>query len=164
MELLADNELHPALPQDAFAVVQQQTAQLSEGELQSPGYRMDRALTRALLPAGDPLLRETTPKTVSSLKYEDLVTFYGQTFRPDLTTIVVIGDIAPEEARPVIEKYFGSWQASGAKPNVVLPPVPANKASASNVPDPSEVQDSVDLSQELEMNRFSPDYYASAAW
>jgi zinc protease len=160
VELLADNELHPALPQDAFKVVQQQTAQLSEGELQSPGYRTDRALTRALLPPGDPLLRETTPKTVSALKYEDVQNFYNKTFRPDLTTIVVIGDITAEEALPVIEKYFGSWQATGAKPNVVLPPVPANKPGALNVPDPSQVQDSVVLSQELEMNRFSQDYYA----
>ncbi len=160
VELLADNELHPALPQDAFKVVQQQTAQLTEGELQSPAYRTDRALTRALLPANDPLLRETTPKTVSSLKYEDIQSFYGKTFRPDLTTIAVIGDITAEEARPVIERYFGSWRASGAKPNVVLPAVPGNKAGALNVPDPSQVQDSVSLSQELEMNRFSADYYA----
>ena len=160
VELLADNELHPALPEDAFKVVQQQTAELSAGELKSPGYRMDRAEVKALVPAGDPLLRETTPQTISSLKYEDLNAFYARIFRPDLTTIVVIGDITPDEARTTIEKYFGAWQASGPKPNVVLPPVPANKANAVNVPDPSQVQDSVELSQELEMNRFSPDYYA----
>lgn len=160
VQLLADNELHPALPQDAFKVVQQQTAELTAGQLQSPGYRMDRALQHALLPAGDPLLRETTPQTVSSLKYEDLGGFYNKAFRPDLTTIVVVGDTTPEQARALIEKYFGSWKASGEKPNVVLPPVPQNKPSAVNVPDPAQVQDTVNLSQELEMNRFSPDYYA----
>ncbi|MGA8029316.1 MAG: pitrilysin family protein [Bryobacteraceae bacterium] len=160
VELLADNELHPALPSEAFKVVQQQTAQLSAGELQSPGYRADRALQHAMLPAGDPILRETTPQTVSSVKYHDLGSFYSKAFRPDLTTIVVIGDITADEARPVVEKWFGAWQASGPKPDVVLPPVPANKASAVNVPDPSQVQDSVDLSEILEMNRFSPDYYA----
>lgn len=160
VELLADNELRPALPTDAFKVVQQQTADLTAGQLQSPGYRMDRALTRGLVPAGDPLLRETTPQTVSSLKYEDLTNYFAKTYRPDLTTIVVIGDITPEDARGAIEKYFGAWQASGPKPNVVLPPVPASKPGAVNVPDPSQVQDTVNLSEELEMNRFSPDYYA----
>lgn len=160
VELLADNELHPALPQEAFKVVQEQTAQMSEGELQTPAYRTDRALTRALLPPGDPLLRETTPRTVSSLKYEDLQNFYAKTFRPDLTTIVVIGDITPEEARPIIEKYFGAWQGSGEKPNVVLPAVPANKPGAFHVADATQVQDTVTLSQQLEMSRFTPDYYA----
>lgn len=160
VELLADNELHPALPPDAFKVVQEQTAQLAAGELQSPEYKTDKALDHALLPAHDPLLREVTPQTVSSLKYEDVQNYFGKTFRPDLTTIVVIGDITIDEARPVVEKYFGAWQPSGPKPDVVLPPVPGNKASAINVPDPSRVQDSVELAQELEMNRFSPDYYA----
>ncbi len=160
VELLADNELHPALPADAFKIVQQQTAELSAGQLQSPAYRWDRALTKALLPPNDPLLRETTPQTVSSLQYGNVTDYYAKTFRPDLTTIVVIGDITPEEARAVVEKNFGSWKASGPKPNVVLPPVPASKPSAVNVPDPSQIQDSVELSQELEMNRFSPDYYA----
>jgi zinc protease len=160
VELLADNELHPALPEDAFKIVQEQTAQLSAGELQSPAYRMDRALTKALLPKDDPLLRETTPKTIGSLKYVDIGNYFAKTFRPDLTTIVVIGDITPEEARPVIEKYFGGWKASGPKPTVVLPPVPANRPAAVNVPDSSQIQDSVNLSLQLEMNRFSPDYYA----
>lgn len=160
VELLADNELHPALPKDAFKVVQQQTAQLTAGVLHSPGYKVDRALVHALLPANDPLQRETTPKTVSSLSYDDVTNFYAKTFRPDLTTIVVIGDITPEEARSVIEKSFGSWKATGPKPDVVLPPVPANKPSAVNVPDPSRIQDSVTLSEQLEFNRFSPGYYA----
>lgn len=159
VELLADNQLHPALPQDAFKVVQQQTAQLAEGELKSPGYRVDRALVHGLLPPNDPLLRETTPKTVMSVGYSGLQDYYSKTFRPDLTTIAVIGDIAPGEARAIIEKYFGSWSTSGPKPDVTLPPVPANKPSAVHVPDPSRIQDSVDLAQQLEMNRFSPDYY-----
>jgi len=160
VELLADNELHPALPQDAFKVVQQQSAEATEGELQSPGYRTERALTLALVPPHDPLTRETTPKTIKAVTYEDVQNYYAKTFRPDLTTIAVIGDITPEEARSVIEKCFGPWEAAGPKPDVTLPPVPGNKPGAVNVPDPTSVQDQVQLVLGLEMNRFSPDYYA----
>ena len=160
LQLLADNELHPALPEEAFKVVQQQTADLAGGTIQSPAYRFERALTKALLPAGDPLQRETTPKSVSALTYSDVIEYYGKAFRPDLTTIVVLGDITPDEVRPLVEKYFGGWKADGPKPQVTLPPVPGNKPSAVNVPDPSQVQDTVQLAQQLEMNRFSPDYYA----
>jgi zinc protease len=160
VELLADNELNPALPRDAFKVVQEQTAEVAGGQLESPGYKTQRALMQGLVPAGDPLLRETTPATVGSVKYDDLQAFYTKVFRPDLTTIAVIGDITPDEARSVVEKNFGKWTATGEKPKVTLPPVPANKASAVNVPDPSHVQDDVELAEELEMNRFSLDYYA----
>ncbi len=160
VELLADNELNPALPPKAFETVQQQTAELVQGNMETPGYRVERALLKGLLPAGDPGLREPTPKTVNTLTLDDVKKYHAKTIRPDLTTIVVIGDVNRDEARSVIEKWFGLWKVAGAAPNVVLPPVPANKPTATNVPDPSELQDEVTLAEELEMNRYNPDYYA----
>jgi zinc protease len=159
VELLADNELHPALPAQAFAVVQKQTAQFVAGNLQSPGYRTSRALDLALLPANDPALREVTPATVGKITLDEMKQFYASTFRPDLTTIVVIGDVSPDEARQVIEKWFGDWKAAGPKPDTTLPPIPINKPSAVNVADSEAVQDSVVLAEQLNLNRFDPDYY-----
>lgn len=160
VELLADNELNPALPATAFATVKRETAQFIQGNLKSPGYRTQRALTIGLLPLGDPGRREATPKSVEAITLDDVRQYHAKAIRPDLTTIVVIGDVSADEARSVVEKWFGGWTAEGPKPDVVLPPVPANQVSATNVPDPSELQDNVALAQELEMNRFNLDYYA----
>lgn len=159
VELLADNELHPALPERAFNVVRQQTAQFVAGNLKSPSYKTSRALDLALLPAGDPSLREATPATLAKVTLADVKQYYAATVRPDLTTIVVIGDVTPEEAKTVIEKWFGDWKAEGPKPDTTLPPVPVNKPSAANVADPEAVQDSVYLSEQLSLNRFDPEYY-----
>lgn len=90
----------------------------------------------------------------------DIKAYYTKVFRPDMTTIAVIGDITPEEARPIIEKWFGAWKSVGPKPTVILPAVPVNKPAAVNVPDPTQVQDSVELAQQVAVNRFHPDYYA----
>jgi zinc protease len=159
VQLLADNELHPALPAEAFAVVKDQTVQFVAGNLKSPGYRFSRALDLALLPTGDPVLREATPATLGTVTLEDVKKYHANTMRPDLTTIVVIGDIAPDEAKAVVTKWFGDWKAEGPKPETTLPPVPLNKPSAANVPDPEAVQDSVVLAQQLNINRLDPDYY-----
>jgi zinc protease len=160
VQLLADNELHAALPEPAFKVVKAQTADSVGGLLKSPGYLAERALEFGLLPKNDPALRQPTPTTVDGLTAADVHGYYARAYRPDLTTIVVIGDVTPDEAKSGIEKWFGSWKANGPKPQVDLPPVPPNTASATNVPDPSRIQDLVELSQELPMNRFNPDYYA----
>jgi zinc protease len=159
VQLLADNELHPALPAQAFAITRQKTIQFVAGDLHSPGYRTSRALDVALLPAGDPALRETTPATISRLTLDKLKQYHAATIRPDLTTIVVIGDVTPEDVKAVIEKYFGDWKAVGPKPNTTLPAVPLNKPSAQNVTDAEQVQDSVVLAEQLKLNRFDPDYY-----
>ena len=159
VQLLADNVLHPALPTKAFTVVQQQTEQLLAGQLVSPGYRTMRALQLGLLPKNAPELRQATPETVGKVTLNDVKQFHASAFRPDLTTIVVVGDVTPQEASAVIQKWFGSWKASGPKPNTTLPPVPLNKPSAVNVPDQQRVQDSVTLSEQVNLNRFDPAYY-----
>jgi zinc protease len=140
-------------------VVQKQTADLTAGQIKSPAYRTRRALSEALLPKDDPSLRDQTPESVMGLKIDDVKSYMAHAMRPDLTTIVIVGDITPAEARTEIEKAFGGWKATGPKPAVELPPVPPNKATAANVGDPQAVQDTVMLSEELQINRFSPDYY-----
>ncbi|HEV2499138.1 MAG TPA: pitrilysin family protein, partial [Terriglobia bacterium] len=160
VELLADNELHAALPAQAFQIVKPQMAQAVAGQLESPDYLAGRAVDLGLYPKNDPNLREATPQTVSSLNLTDVEDYYHHIFRPDLTTIVVAGDVTPAEAKAVIEKYFGAWQATGPKPETDLQPVPANAPSATTVPDSSRVQDNVTLAETLGINRFSPDYYA----
>ena len=122
MELLADNQLNPALPEEAFRVVQQQVAATAAGQLQSPGYLTQQALKKGLFPKNDPSLRQATPESVKSLTLADVKEYYQKVFQPDLTTIVVIGRTTPEEARSIVTRHFGGWKATSPKPDVLLPP------------------------------------------
>lgn len=160
VELLADNQLHPALPVKAFPIVRDQSAQLTAGTMASPAYRARRGLLTALVPKTDPTLREATPKSISALTLADINDYYARVFRPDMTTVAVIGDITADEARLVFEKWFGGWKAVEPRPDISLPAVPANEPAAVKVPDATQMQDSVNLSQQLGINRFHPDYYA----
>ena len=52
MELLADNLLQPALPDQAFLRMRTTEVNALAGELQSPSYLSSRALRSALVPQG----------------------------------------------------------------------------------------------------------------
>jgi zinc protease len=160
VQLLADNMLNPALPEEAFKVVRQETIGALSGLLKSPSYLSQRAIISALYPEDDPTLRQATPDTVKKLTLDDVRDYYRNVFRPDMTTIVVIGEVTPEQAKRVIRKYFGGWKAEGPKPQTDLPPVPPNKPSSSVVPDKSRVQDEVTLAVTAGITRSDPDYYA----
>ena len=160
MQLLADNELNPGLPEQAFHILQRQTAATVAGELKSPDYLTGKALRSGLYPPDDPVQRETTPATVKSLTLKDVKDYYNHVYRPDLCTIVIIGNIEPDDAKQAVEKYFGSWKADGEKPATEFNRVPLNKPSVASVPDKSRVQDKVILSQTLNIVRSNPDYYA----
>jgi zinc protease len=97
---------------------------------------------------------------VRSLTIQDVRDYHRHVFRPDLTTIVVIGKIDPGKAQAVITKFFGNWKNVGPKPDTVFPPAPPNASQFTAVPDASRVQDKVVLSQTLGLTRKDPDYYA----
>ncbi len=160
VKLLAENELSPALPGHDFKIIRGEVADELVGELQSPNYLTERAVDQALYPKTDPILRQATPKTVKALSLNDVKQYYQKVFRPDMTTIVVIGQVDPEQAKTVIARYFGSWKAVGPKPSIDYPTAPANHFSKINVPDSSRLQDKVILAQTAGMTRLSPDYYA----
>lgn len=160
VQLLADNEVNAALPAAAFPIARDQAAQAIKGQIDSPSYKQARAVETALLPAGDPALREATPVTVGALSLDDVKSYYGAAFRPDMTTIVVIGDVTPAQAEASVGKWFGSWSAQGPKPDIVLPAVPLNASSSSVVPDASRVQDAATLVENIAVTRSDPDYYA----
>jgi zinc protease len=159
VELLADNQLHPALPEQALNIIKVPLAHGVAARNKSPGFLTQHSLRSALYPQSDPSLRMATPESVSGLTIDAVRTFYRDVFRPDLTTIVVIGKITPVQARATVEKYFSAWKATGPKPDVDLPTVPPNRPGVIAVPDASRVQDVVVLAQNLALRRSDPDYY-----
>ncbi len=159
IQLLADNMLHPAMLESDFKVVQQETSGELSGLIQSPSYLAKYALRTALYPKDDPALRQATPDTVAKLTLDDVRNYYRAVFRPDMTTVVIIGQVTPDKAKAVMEKYFGDWKAEGPKPKTDFPSVPPNKSSSSVIPNASRVQDQVILGETIGLGRSDPDYY-----
>lgn len=158
VHLLAENLLDPPLTRHVFKIVRRQVADAVAGRINSPAYKARRALYAGLYPPKDPTLRQATVRTVNALRLSDVIRYYRHTFRPDLTTIVVVGHIQPARAQRVIAAALGSWRAAGAMPETDLGPVPPNPPGYKTIPDPGRVQDSVLLAQTLALTRDNPDY------
>ena len=158
MQLLADDELHPAFPAQAFSIVKNQTVGELAGSVKSPDFLAHRALVQALYPPGDPARRFATPQTAASISLDDVKSAYAAMYRPDLTTIVVIGDITTDAARAKVEKYFGAWRAVGPKPDLYPPKVPPNTAHTATIPATGRIQSQVGLSETLPLSYNDADY------
>jgi zinc protease len=158
--LLADNELRPRLPEQDFRIVRDRAALVAAAADKSPAHLTIRGLRQSLFGKEDPSAREATEQTVRGLTLDDVKAYYNTAYRPDLTTIVVIGQVDPDQAKRTIEKYFAGWTATGPRPNTDLPATPPNAPGALAVPDASRVQDVVYLAQNIPLTRTDPDYYA----
>ncbi len=158
IDLLADNELHPLFPADAFAIVKQQTIGQLTGAVQQPDYKSQRALANALYPAGDPARRSATPQTAATITLDDVKAYYGSAFRPDLATMVVVGDVTPERARAAVDRAFGGWTATGTSTFSYDPAVPRNAPARIVIPATGRIQADVTLAQIIPLGYRDPSY------
>lgn len=160
VRLLADNELRPNITPTFFSKRRSAIATFVADQLASPDGRTAQALDSSLFPSGDPLLRLPTKDTIDGVTFANVDEYYKRAFRPDLTTIVVVGNVTASAARDVIEKYFNGWRSEGPKPPLALPRVPLNAPHSSVVPAEGHLQDDVILAEIVGVNRSDPDYYA----
>jgi predicted Zn-dependent peptidase len=59
-----------------------------------------------------------TVQTVNTFTLDNVKSEQQAIFRPDAATVLIAGDISVEEARPILEKAFGDWKASGQGTNL----------------------------------------------
>ena len=65
---------------------------------------------------GIPFTGSGAEDAVASITRDDLVSFRTQWLRPDNGSIFVVGDTTMAEIKPILERNFGNWSASGTKP------------------------------------------------
>jgi zinc protease len=157
--LLAEGELQPRFDPATFDNARARTLQELETTLGGTAYQIESQEAQKLLPAGDPELREPTLQTMSALSLADVSDYYRETFRPDLATIVVIGNVREDTARAAVERAFADWHAAGTPPALELPRVPQNAAAEIRLSPPALRQDDGSLQELLETGRGDPAYY-----
>lgn len=104
-----------------------------------------------------------TLKDVPQITTEELRNFYLSEIRPENMTLIVVGDIAPEQALPAIEAAFGKWNP--AQSGIVKAPSKVGVPAAST--DKVEMLEMKDKSQDdiamgfIGIARNNPDYEAA---
>src|SRR5436309_5780531 len=51
-------------------------------------------------------------------QYDYSLQFYGRYYRPEYTTIVLVGDLKRDEALAMVKKYFGEWKRGNYVPEI----------------------------------------------
>ena len=157
LDVLADGVRNPAFaPNYVDLVRSQEIAGVSRRD-KDPDYLTQRAFSKLLLPPSDPALREETVASLKAITAGDLRTYSSHYFRPDLTRIVVVGDVNPEDVRAKVAAKFGDWSNDGPAPNPALPPIPLPKPGSASV---AAVRDAVSVHLGAPtLSRRDPNFY-----
>ncbi|MFN2459579.1 MAG: M16 family metallopeptidase [Candidatus Velthaea sp.] len=158
LDVLADGERHPAFPAQYLDLVRGQEMAAVSQRRNSPDAKAERAFLSAIYAPGDPILREETLRSLRAVTRADVRAYAARYIRPDHTTIVVAGDVDPDDVRTKIARAFGTWTNIGRAPSPVLPPLPPTRHRVVVVP---ALRDAVSVRiGERAVGRRDPDFYA----
>jgi zinc protease len=117
LELYTDVILNPSFPDSDFRRQQKQQISAIQREKvtpQSMGLRVFPGLLYGANHAyGSPLTGSGNEASVAKLTREDLVKFHDMWFKPNHSTLVVVGDTTLGELTPKLEKLLDGWKQGG---------------------------------------------------
>lgn len=126
LEILGEAVLHPLFDPREFETARARAVAELEQSKDDPPTLASRALLGALLPEAHPYAAPVLGKVrdLEALDREALRAAYAAEVGADRATLIVVGDVVPEQVRDLAERIFGSWggapvAASGAGPTVV---------------------------------------------
>jgi zinc protease len=123
LEVLADIVEHPAFADDEVA--RQKKIQISDiGQEQTEGMGIALRVLPPLLfgeghPYAMPLSGSGTVASVEKLTREDLKRFHGEWYRPNNSTLVIVGDTTLAQMKPLLEAAFGTWQKAAVPAHAI---------------------------------------------
>lgn len=110
LTIMSDVLLHPTFPQEELDKERKQTLSGLENVVTNADAisgNLSRAITYGLKhPYGEP----QTPATVEAIAREDVVNYYETYFHPEVSYLVIVGDVDEATAREQAQTYFGAWE------------------------------------------------------
>jgi predicted Zn-dependent peptidase len=160
LALMADVVTRPSLPVREFERLRRERLTgLLQLRDQAPAVA-DRAFARQVFGAAHPYGRPAggTEASTRALTRADVQRFYATHWRPNHATLVVVGDVRPDDVAARLERAFAGWRPA-AVPAPVAPAAPPARATAVYLVDkPGAPQSSVRIGLPG-VARTTPDYF-----
>lgn len=158
MTLLSYAVLHPAFSQEELDRQKQRLLSGLRVEYSDASYLASAVFDRTVFgksPYGLPSVG--TPETVGKITRDDLVKFHDSNYAPNEAILAFAGDVTPERAFAVAEKYFGSWSKKELPAEEPAAPPQTQGLHFIVIDKPDAVQTQIRVGN-LGIRRNNPDY------
>ncbi len=157
LELMSDVLLNPNFKQEELDKIKTQTLSgLAQGKDDPDAIS---ANVKAVLNFGKdhPYGELTTEESVSKITLENCTAYYQSYFRPNVAYMAIVGDVTLAELKPLIEKYFGSWQKADVIPTTYVTPKALEKTRVAVVNKAGAVQSVINVTYPVDLKLNSED-------
>lgn len=161
LALMQDVLLHPSFPEEELEKTRKQMISGLTSEKTDPNAVSDKVGNVVRYGVRHPYGEFATENTLNNIKREDLMGYYQTYFSPLVATLVVVGDVTPEQALASAKKYFGEWTGNAVPVRTYPAPAELKANQVAFVAMPGAVQSVIDVTYALPLNITSSDYLAA---
>ncbi len=123
LDLMSDVLLNPSFPEaELERSINQSISGLST--VKTDANAMVRNMSTALVYENHPYGEVMTEETLENVSVDLIREYYNTYFKPNVAYMVIVGDTDADEARELMEKYFGDWEAGEVPSHTYDTPMP----------------------------------------
>ncbi len=130
-------------------------------QLDTPGTLARRVFQQNIYPANHPYHSFPTEGSLKAIAQSDIQAFHQRLYRPDSTTLALVGDFDPAAVKALVTQIFGDWKTSATKPEATFPPVDFPSATKRLTAPLSGKAQSVSFLGYVGIKRQDPRFYSS---
>ncbi|AFY46013.1 putative Zn-dependent peptidase [Nostoc sp. PCC 7524] len=120
IQTLADVLQNASFPKDQLELSRQRALSTLKAQLDDPRSLGRRVFQQVIYPKNHPFYSFPTAESLTSITRNDVVRFYRNHYRPDTTTLALVGDFDPVQVKDLLNQSLGKWQAIGQPPTLKL--------------------------------------------
>ncbi len=124
IQTLADVLENATFPAEQLELSRQRALISLKVQLDDPRGLGRQVFQQAIYPENHPFHSFPTAESLKSITRDDLLGFYQTHYRPDSTTIAIVGDFEPVKVKALLNQAFGKWSATDKPPVLKIPSVP----------------------------------------
>jgi len=151
----------PAFPQEEFDKLKKQSISGIISSKDSPDAIASRVADVLRYGQKHPYGETVTESTLENVTLEDCQSYYDTYFRPNISYLVIVGDISFKKAKHDAEKYFGDWAQAEVEQQTFPKPNPPEMTQVGMVDKAGAVQSVISVTHPVAFNLKSDDYIAA---
>ena len=160
--IAAEVATKPAFPASSFDKLKNQFITGLKNERDNPGSIRSNVSRALLYGTNHPAGELVTEATVNTVTLKDCQTFYKTYWKPNIATLVIVGDISVDQARQLAETHFGGWKGKFKKEVTYPAPAKQTHTRIVLVNRDASVQSSITVTNTMHLTVGHPDAEAMA--
>ncbi|SFV34464.1 M16 family metallopeptidase [Thermoflavifilum thermophilum] len=149
--IFSDIVLHPSFDTTELEKLRKQTLSSLAQQKDNPNAILSHVTDALTYGKQHPYGEIETEQTVSHINRDDLVQYYQTYWRPNTGYLAFVGDITPQQAREVTQKYLAHWQPAPV-PHPIYPfPEQPKQLTVAIVNRPTAVQSNIAFANPIDL-------------